>query len=203
MTGPTIRQATATDYFSTENLTRESFWNLYKPGCDEHLMLHNLRKSNCYIAELDFVAISESKDLAGHSICTRAVIKDEHAEFNDVICLGPIGVHTSMQSRGIGSKLVDHSISTAKELGYVAIIVLGDPKYYQRFGFENAREYNVTTRDGQNFDPFMIYVLDKEKMSSIKGAFYEADAFTVDEKELEEFDKKFPVKEKGEAKIKI
>lgn len=141
--------------------------------------------------------------LAGHSICTQATIKDGDAEYNNVVCLGPIGVHTAMQSRGIGSKLMNHSISTAKELGYAAIIVFGDPKYYQRFGFKNAKEYNVTTRDGQNFDPFMICVLDEEKMKSVKGAFYEADAFAVDEKELEEFEKKFPVKEKGEAKIKI
>ncbi|KAL7507600.1 hypothetical protein ACHAXN_004759 [Cyclotella atomus] len=198
----TIRQATSDDYFPTENLTRDSFWNMYKPGCDEHLMLHQMRNSSCYIPQLDIVALNGS-DLAGHAICTRAVVKEGENDCKEVLCLGPICVHTSMQSQGIGSKLMNHSIAKAKELGYAAIVVFGNPLYYQRFGFRNAKEYGVTTRDGQNFDPFMLCALDEEKMKRIRGAFLEADAFTVDADKLAEFDRRFPHREKGDAKIKI
>jgi predicted N-acetyltransferase YhbS len=51
-----IKECTLTDFKITENLTRETFWNLFKPGCDEHLVLHKLRKSTGYISELDLVA---------------------------------------------------------------------------------------------------------------------------------------------------
>jgi predicted N-acetyltransferase YhbS len=95
---------------------------------------------------------------------------------------------------------MNHSITKAKELGFAAIIVFGDPLYYHRFGFKNAQEYRITTRDGQNFDPFMLCALDEEKMKSIEGAFFEADAFTVDADELAEFDKRFPHREKERQK---
>lgn len=137
----TIRQATADDYSPTENLTRDSFWNIYKPGCDEHFMLHKKRSSTCYIPELDIVAFDGS-DLVGHVICTRAVVK-EGANESEVLCLGPI--------------------TKAKELGFAAIIVFGDPFYYHRFGFKNTEEHRITTQDGQNFDPFMLSALDEEK----------------------------------------
>lgn len=174
---------------------------MYKPGCDEHLILHNLRKANCYLPELDVIA-TDGSELAGHAICTAATVKGGDKE-TEVLCFGPFSVHTEMQCKGIGSKLMAHLITRAAELGYPAIIVFGDPKYYQRFGFKNAEQYKITTRDGQNFDPFMVRVLDEGKMKNIQGAFYEADAFTVDRDELEQFEKKFPHKEKGEAKVKI
>jgi predicted N-acetyltransferase YhbS len=43
------------DYRIVEELTREAFWNLYIPGYDEHLLVHNLRKSKEYVKNLDFV----------------------------------------------------------------------------------------------------------------------------------------------------
>lgn len=39
----TFRNETPADYRAVENLTREAFWNVYKPGCDEHFILHNFR----------------------------------------------------------------------------------------------------------------------------------------------------------------
>jgi predicted N-acetyltransferase YhbS len=48
-----IRNTAIGDYYQTEYLTREAFWNLYKSGCDEHLVLHQIRESSRYIEELD------------------------------------------------------------------------------------------------------------------------------------------------------
>ena len=70
-----IRKTTVDDFSQTENLTRESFWNVYKPGCDEHLVLHNLRKSESYIGELDLVALFEG-EIIGHIISTKPKIID-------------------------------------------------------------------------------------------------------------------------------
>ncbi len=54
--GITIRLENGDDYRETENLTREAFGDIYKPGCDEHLVLHKLRQSPAFVGELDFVA---------------------------------------------------------------------------------------------------------------------------------------------------
>ena len=50
-----IRLEKTEDYAETENLVREAFWNVYKPGCDEHFVLHCLRKDTDFVPELDFV----------------------------------------------------------------------------------------------------------------------------------------------------
>ena len=57
--------------------------------------------------------------------------------------MGPISVLPSFQRKGIGSLLMRHSIEKAKKIGYKAIILFGDPKYYQRFGFVNAKTYGI------------------------------------------------------------
>jgi predicted N-acetyltransferase YhbS len=76
-----IQRTKPKDFQITENITRETFWNLFKPGCDEHLVLHNLRKSNCYISDLDMVAISKNR-IYSFQIGTRKI------GFNDlkIVC---------------------------------------------------------------------------------------------------------------------
>ena len=59
-----IKKTSKKDFFQTENITRESFWNLYRPGCVEHLILHNMRKSKAYISNLDLIAVFENKESA-------------------------------------------------------------------------------------------------------------------------------------------
>ena len=166
-------------YFrSTENITREAFWNLYKPGCDEHLILHNLRKSNCYVNDLDLVAIAEN-EVIGHVISTKAKIIDPQNLELEVLCVGPVCVLPDYQKKGIGSKLMNESIRRARELKYPGMILFGDPGYYHRFGFRNALDYGITTKEGQNFEPFMVLELQPNGLLDIYGRFFEDDAFST------------------------
>jgi len=190
-----IQQTCEEDYQRTEHITRESFWNLYKPGCVEHLILHNLRKSKCYIRELDLVAMS-GNEIIGHIITTKAKVVDSQNNAHDVLCVGPLSVLPEFQKQGIGSKLINKSITTARESGHSGMILFGNPDYYHRFGFRNAVEYGITTKDGQNFEPFMALELQIEGLSNVNGRFFEADEFETDSDELTEFEKQFPYKEK-------
>jgi predicted N-acetyltransferase YhbS len=70
-----FRQARENDFKESENLTREAFWDIYKPGCDEHLVLHRIRTSKCYIGELDILEV-EGEKIIGHIICTKARVID-------------------------------------------------------------------------------------------------------------------------------
>ena len=190
-----IRKTDRKNYSQTENLTREAFWNLYKPGCDEHLVLHNLRKSSSYINELDLVAVFEN-EIIGHIISTKAWVIDKQNTEHEVLCVGPISVSPSFQSKGIGTKLLNYSISEAKNIGFKGMILFGNPDYYHRFGFRNAQEYGITTKEDQNFEPFMALELQENGLSHVKGRFFEAEAFTTGEDELIEFEKQFSYKEK-------
>jgi len=190
-----IRSERESDYREVENLVREAFWDLYKPGCDEHLILHKMRNISDFVPELDFVAC-DGEIIAGNIVYTKAKIVDEDRKEAEVLCMGPLAILPSYQKLGIGSLLMKESIAKAKELGYSAIVIFGNPDYYHRFGFKNAKEYNVQTSDGDNLDAFMVLELQKGGLISITGKFYESPVFKVTDEELELFEKEFPYKEK-------
>ena len=197
-----IENTAEKDFFQTENLTREAFWNMYRPGCAEHLILHNLRKSRCFVALLDRVAVMDGK-LVGHIISTKARVVDDAGFEHEVLCVGPLSVLPEYQKMGIGSQLMASSIEIAGKLDFLGMILFGNPDYYCRFGFSNAQKYGITTKDGQNFEPFMALELTEHSLGNVKGKFFEDQAFTTREEELSKFEMYFPRKEKGEPKVDI
>ena len=110
-----IRLETEKDYFENENLTREAFWDVYRPGCSEHLVLHNLRSSSAFIKELDLVA-EENGKLIGN--IAYAKMYRDGTMCNNIICFGPVSVLPEMQKKGIGNKLINESLKMAKEMGF-------------------------------------------------------------------------------------
>lgn len=197
-----IRKTDKSEFYQTEHLTREAFWNMYKSGCDEHLVLHQIRESGSYIEELDHVAIYEG-EIIGHVISTRARVIDKKGNDHEVLCVGPVSVFPSFQNKGIGTKLLNYSISEARNMGYRGMILYGNPGYYHRFGFINAKEYEITTRDLQNFEPFMALELLENGLDEVNGRFFEDEAFEIKEEHLTEFEKNFPTKEKGKPRVDI
>lgn len=189
-----IRKTDKSEYFQTEYLTREAFWNLYQPGCSEHFILHNLRKSDSYICNSDLVTICNNEIIA-HIITTKAKIKNAFNDEKEVLCLGPIAVKSDYRSKGVGSALIKESVRIAKEANYPAIILFGNPGYYKRFGFVNAEKFRITTKDYKNFDAFMALELFENSLKNINGCFIESDAFSAKDSNLE-FEKLFPYKEK-------
>ena len=197
-----IKQTDKSEYYSTEFLTREIFWNLFTSGCTDHFILHNLRKSKDYIPPLDLVVIYNNK-IVGHIISSKAKVVDNQNNEHEVLCVGPFAISPEMQNKGIGTQLLKHSISMAKELAYKGMILFGNPNYYHRFGFDDARQYGITTKEGQNFPQFMALELQKNGLGEITGNFFDDEAFHVKEYEFVEFEKMFPEKEKGQPKFPI
>lgn len=190
-----IRNTTVQDFRITEDITREAFWDVYKPGCDEHLVLHQLRGSPDYVKGLDFAAIVDNR-IIGHIISSKARIIDANGKESEVLCVGPLCVLPEFQHQGIGSELMQRSISTARNMGFSAMILFGNPDYYHRFGFKNAAQYRITTKDNQNFEPFMALEIQDGGLSKVTGKFYEDKAFEINSEALEEFEKDFPYREK-------
>jgi len=190
-----IRPEDEKDFKNVEYMIREAFWDLYKPGCDEHLIAYNMRKSPDFVKELDYVAC-DGDVIAGNIIYSRAkVINDENDEF-EVLCMGPLAVLPSYQKKGIGSLLMNCSIEKARQLGYKAIFLFGNPEYYKRFGFRNTGEYNIQTSSGENFDAFMALELYNGSLKQVSGKFFASGSFEVTEEELDNFEKEFPHKTK-------
>jgi predicted N-acetyltransferase YhbS len=191
----TLRLESESDYREVENLVREAFWDIYKPGCSEHLVLHKLRKTSAFVRELHFIAC-ENRKIIGSIVYSRANIKNKADENSEVLCMGPLGVMPEYQRKGVGSLLLHESIKKAKQLNYKAIVIFGNPQYYSKFGFKDARDFRITTSDGQNFDAFMVLDISDNKLDGIEGKFFADPSFHIDNEELNEFEKLFPYKEK-------
>ena len=189
-----LRPEEEKDYNSVENLTREAFWNVYKPGCDEHLLIHNMRNAKEFIKELDYVAVYND-EIIGNIVYAKTKIIDGSKE-HDVITFGPVSVLPAYQKKGIGKKLIEHTITKAQEMGFNAIIIYGNPKYYEKFGFKNSREYKITNMEGNYHDALLALELHSGSLEKTSGKFLDGEIYKTDKKELEIFEKNFPKKEK-------
>ena len=128
-----------------------------------------------------------------------ALIKNIDQEYH-VLTFGPISVLPQYQNKGIGGELIKHTVKLAKEMGYKAIIIYGDPEYYKRFGFKASKDYNITNKDNKYPSALLVLELYPNALSGIEGIFDEGKIYEIDEKELEEFEKGFKRKKKGFAK---
>lgn len=192
---PVIRPENEGDYKEVEYMTREAFWDVYQPGCSEHLVAHKLRHVPAFIRELDFVAVLDGR-IVGNIMYSKAKVIDSKGNEHEVITFGPLSVSPSHQKEGIGSLLVNHTKKLAEKMGFRAIIIYGNPAYYHRFGFASAEKFQIATANGENFDAFMALELYDGAIKGITGKFHEDPAFEIDPAELEIFEKEFPHKEK-------
>lgn len=200
-----IRLEEGKDYFETENLTREAFWNVYREGCFEHLIIHNLRKDKSFVKELDYCIEIDNKIIA-NIVYAKGKLKLENGNIREILIFGPVSVLPEYQKKGYGEKLINYTIEKAKELGFDAIVIMGNPNYYKKFGFESCSKYKIYYEgiDKNEEAPFfMIKILNDNNIENLKGIYSDPDCYKADEKELEEFDKKFPfkIKEKTEGQI--
>jgi predicted N-acetyltransferase YhbS len=118
-----IRNERKSEYSQVENLTREAFWNVYRPGCLEHYVLHCLREDPAFIPELDFVMEADGK-LIGQCIFMHASIKADDGRSVPIVTMGPIGILPEYHRQGYGKALLDYSLDRAAEMGFGAICFL-------------------------------------------------------------------------------
>lgn len=188
---------TEEDYFEVENMVRNSFWNIYRPGAFEHYIVHNLRDDESFLENLTYVM--ESNDgIIGYIGYSEGFI-DYGDERIGAVVLGPLAIHEDFQNQGLGSKLIGHTLNLAKDEDIPFVFVVGDEDYYQRFGFISASEYDLYlegTDTGDECPFFMIRVFDESKLKMGTGIFHNPDVFDVNPKDVDEFDKKFEYKKK-------
>ena len=189
-----LRNENISDYRTVEELTREAFWNHYVPGCDEHYLMHIIRDSDAFINELDFVAEADGK-IVGNIVYTKAKIAADDGTSHEVLSFGPLSVLPEFQGKGIGGRLIEHTKALAKELGYKAILIYGDPAYYSKFGFAAAETFRIGTSDNMYAAALQAIELFPRALSGASGCFHEDEIYAIDEAAAKEFDRGFPPKE--------
>ncbi len=195
-----IRQEAPDDYNKTEEMTLKAFWNKYHMGCNEHLLVHKLRKSDVYLPKLSRVA-AVADEIVGAICYSKAWLKKEGEDgteqIKEIVTFGPLCVSPEWQGCGVGSLLLEETLVLVKEAGYEGIVIFGEPEYYPRHGFQTCDHFGITTADGKNFDAFMGIELVEGALRDFGGKFYESEVFEeLPEEENEEFTKLFhaPVK---------
>lgn len=193
-----IRLEKENEYREVENLVRESFWNVYRPGCSEHYVLHILRDHPDFVKELDFV-MEENGRLIGQNMFMKAVIEADDGREIPVLTMGPIGILPELKRKGYGKKLLDHSLEKARELGFGAVLFEGNIAFYGKSGFDYARNFGIRYHDlPENADDsfFLCIELIPGYLNGITGVYQTPAGYYVDDADVEAFDKDFPEKEK-------
>ncbi|WP_308692937.1 N-acetyltransferase [uncultured Treponema sp.] len=195
----TFRNETPADYRAVENLTREAFWNVYKPGCDEHFVLHSFRTRSDFVSELDII-MEENGVLVGHVMFARAEIKLNNGKSLPIMTFGPISIAPDFKHKGYGTLLLRHAMKNAKKMGCGALAITGNIGFYEKSGFVIAKTKGVRYHAAPDADYFLIKELIPGFLDQVKdaggGIFKEPEGYFIDSKEAEEFDRQFPPKEK-------
>ena len=193
-----IRLENEDDYLYVENLVRDSFWNVYRPGAYEHYIVHNLRNHPSFIKDLAYV-IEKDGEIIGHINYSKGQIDYDDADSKEALVLGPISIDKRYQNQGYGTKLIEYTLKLIGETDVPFVFVIGDENYYSRFGFESASKYNIYLNGcdiGGECPFFMIKIFNVDEITLKNGIFSNPDVFDVDENDVDEFDKRFEFKQK-------
>ncbi len=191
-----IRRERPEDYRATEGLVREAFWNVYRPGCLEHYVVHEFRRRPEYCPELALLMFSGG-ELIGQAMFVKNVLRTFTGATLPILTLGPICIHLKCQRQGLGKRLLDHAMSLASETDAVGVFMEGNIDFYGKSGFVVASTMNIHYMD-EPADDAVPYFLGKAlkpgALSGIEARYRIPEGYLVDEKLAEKFDKQFPAK---------
>lgn len=193
-----IRLEKKEEQHTVENLVKEAFWNVYRPGCLEHYVLHCLRTDPAFVTELNFV-LEAAGQIIGQNVFVRAQIKADDGRTIPILAMGPICIAPAFQRKGYGKKLLDYSLEKAKMLGYGAVCFEGNIGFYGKSGFTFAREFGIRYHGlpaGADDSFFLCKELLPGYLHGVTGEYAPPQVYLVDPQQAEVFDKNFPPKEK-------
>lgn len=166
-----IRQETENDQETVYEIVKAAFENAEHTNGDEQNLVNRLRKSEAFIPELSLVAEREGK-LVGHILFTKAKIGAKL-----VLAIAPLAVLPESQGQGIGKKLILTGHEIAKQLGFGAVILVGHPTYYPRFGYIPASKWGIKAPFEVPDECFMALELFEDSLKDVSGIFEHAKEF--------------------------
>ena len=193
-----IRNERKDDYRITENLVREAFWNVYRPGCLEHYVLNQFRNDDAFVKELDFVMEMDGVIIGQNMFVKASVASDDGREI-PVLAMGPICIVPHLQRKGYGKILLDYSLEKAAKCGYGAVCFEGNIDFYGKSGFRAASESGIRYHgvpEGEDASFFLCKELIPGYLDGITGVYTPPAGYFVSESEAEDFDRNFPEKQK-------
>ena len=193
-----IRLERKEEHREVENLIREAFWNVYRPGCLEHYVINQLRSDEAFVPELDFV-MEKDGQIIGQNMFMHAEIKADDGRSIPIMTMGPICITPELKRKGWGKILLDYSLEKAAELGCGAVCFEGNIDFYGKSGFTYASEFGIRYHglpEGADASFFLCKELTPGFLDGITGVYSPPQGYFVDEEAAEEFDQQFAPIEK-------
>ncbi|MBR3473638.1 MAG: N-acetyltransferase [Oscillospiraceae bacterium] len=196
-----IRRETTADHRAVEELIRESFWNVYRPGCLEHFVIHRLREDPAFVPELDLVMERDGR-LIGQNMFLRAKIQADNGREIPIMTMGPICIAPDCKRQGYGKLLLDESLERATALGCGALCFEGNIDFYGKSGFTYASAFGIRYHDlpeGADASFFLCRELIPGYLRDVTGVYSPPEGYFAADREPEAFaafDALFPPKEK-------
>lgn len=188
-----IRLEQECDFKQVENLVRDCFLDVYRPWCLEHYVLHQFRWKPEFVDELDLV-MELDWEIIWQSICIKAEIQCDNASILPVLTLWPICISKKYQWQWYWQELLKFVFEKAEILWYWAVLFEWDIWFYWKCGCTYASNYGIRYHgvpEWSDVSFFLCKELKKWYLHNITWVYQTPKWYFVDEKEVEEFDKKF------------
>lgn len=154
-----VRVEIPVDAASIDSLLRRTF-----PTSAEAELVHQLREDG--LLTLGVVATDDEGVVMGYVAFSPVTIAGEDRQW---VGLGPLAVDETLRRQGLGEKLVYEGLDSLNEFGYTAVVVLGNPAYYARFGFVPAHEQQLRCRWPDSDSAFQVYPLSDNHFEGVSG----------------------------------
>lgn len=162
-----VRQTTEADYPIVYNLIQIAFLTAEHRDGDEQDYAVGLRNSENYIPALDLVAELDGQ-LIGHIMFTKTYVTQPDGSRYNTLLVAPLSVLIEYRSSGVGSALMKEGLRIAATMGYETAFLIGDPNYYQRFGYKLSHLYNIN-HDSLPAEYVMVKEIAPNALETISG----------------------------------
>ncbi len=125
------------------DLVEKAFTDYYHPqeGKVARGVIKEIRGGGYYIPELELIAVDENGALMGYAMFSRFNLEGRYD--NELLLLTPVAVKTELQGRHISKEMIEYGLKQAKEMGYTAVLVEGNPDRYHARGFVTSSEHGI------------------------------------------------------------
>ncbi|MCH5278731.1 MAG: N-acetyltransferase [Christensenellaceae bacterium] len=154
-------------------------WNGPEEGKVVRRLVEEIRSKKYYVPELELIMVNEDDEVIGYAMFSRFHIEGKYE--SELLLLTPVAVKTELQRQHISKNLLEYGFEKARELGFKAILVEGNPKNYNPRGFQSSYKFGIEA--GPNIklprpDCLMVKELEKGALDKMYGlvdySFYEA-----------------------------
>ena len=142
-------------------------------------LVREIRSKKYYLPELDLAMVDENNEIVGCVVFSRFHLDGKYDD--ELLLLSPVAVKTELQRQHISKELIEFGLKKAKELGYSACIVEGNPKNYNPRGFKTSQDFGIYAHESVGLpapECLMVQELKEGALEHIKGgveySFYEA-----------------------------